>query len=160
SKFVKGDAIAGIVITIVNLIAGFIIGMVVEGMPVGDSISTYSQLTVGDGLVSQIPSLLMSLATGVIVTRSKDSPEGGIGGDFSRQLTQSFAALFIAGVACVLMGIIPAMPKAPFFIIGALLLYAGWRAMAKLKQVEAEEEIIVEEDDSKPAGETPEQLIE
>ncbi len=103
SKFVKGDAIAGIVITIVNLIAGFIIGMVVEGMSVGDSIATYSQLTVGDGLVSQIPSLLMSLATGVIVTRSKDSPEGGIGGDFSRQLTQSFAALFIAGMACIFL---------------------------------------------------------
>lgn len=160
SKFVKGDAIAGIVITIVNLIAGFIIGMVVEGMSVGDSIATYSQLTVGDGLVSQIPSLLMSLATGVIVTRSKDSPEGGIGGDFSRQLTQSFAALFIAGMACIFMGIIPAMPKAPFFVIGALLLYAGWRSMSKLKQVEAEEEVVVEEDDSKPAGETPEQLIE
>lgn len=160
SKFVKGDAIAGIVITIVNLIAGFVIGMVVEGMTATDSISTYSQLTVGDGLVSQIPSLLMSLATGVIVTRSKDSPEGGIGGDFTKQLTQSFSALLIAGIACIFLGLIPAMPKLPFLVIGALLIFGGWKQLSALKKSEQEEEIIVEEDETKPAGETPEQLIE
>lgn len=160
SKFVKGDAIAGIVITIVNLIAGFIIGMVVEGMNAAESISTYSQLTVGDGLVSQIPSLLMSLATGVIVTRSKNSPEGGIGGDFTKQLSQSFSALMIAGIASIMMGLVPAMPKLPFLVVGALLIFAGWRQLTSLKRAEVEEEVMVEEDETKPAGETPEQLIE
>lgn len=160
SKFVKGDAIAGIVITLVNLIAGFIIGMAVEGLSATDSIQTYSQLTVGDGLVSQIPSLLMSLATGVIVTRAKDSPEGGIGGDFTKQISQSFSALLIAGVAAILMGLIPAMPKLPFFIIGALLILGGVKQLRALKEAEQEEEITVEEDENKPAGETPEQLIE
>ncbi|SPX70268.1 Flagellar biosynthesis protein flhA [Mobiluncus mulieris] len=160
SKFVKGDAIAGIVITIVNLIAGFIIGMAIEGMNATDSIATYSQLTVGDGLVSQIPSLLMSLATGVIVTRSKDSPEGGIGGDFTKQLSQSFSALMIAGIAAILMGLVPAMPKLPFLVVGALLVFGGWKQLSALKRAETEEEVMVEEDETKPAGETPEQLIE
>ena len=161
SKFVKGDAIAGIIITLVNLIAGFIMGMVVDGMTATDAISTYSQLTVGDGLVSQIPSLLMSLATGVIVTRSKDSDEGGIGGDFSKQLTQSFLALFVAGVASILMGLIPSMPKLPFMGVGALLIYGGWMQMKKLRAAELEREVTVEEEDEiKPAGETQEQLIE
>ena len=161
SKFVKGDAIAGIIITLVNLIAGFIMGMVVDGMTATDAISTYSQLTVGDGLVSQIPSLLMSLATGVIVTRSKDSDEGGIGGDFSKQLTQSFLALFVAGVASILMGLIPSMPKLPFTAVGALLIYGGWMQMKKLRAAELEREVTVEEEDEiKPAGETQEQLIE
>lgn len=161
SKFVKGDAIAGIIITLVNLIAGFIMGMVVDGMTATDAISTYSQLTVGDGLVSQIPSLLMSLATGVIVTRSKDSDEGGIGGDFSKQLTQSFLALFVAGVASILMGLIPSMPKLPFMVVGALLIYGGWMQMKKLRAAELEREVTVEEEDEiKPAGETQEQLIE
>lgn len=160
SKFVKGDAIAGIVITIVNLIAGFIIGMAIEGMNATDSIATYSQLTVGDGLVSQIPSLLMSLATGVIVTRSKDSPEGGIGGDFTKQLSQSFSALMIAGIAAILMGLVPAMPKLPFLVVGALLVFGGWKQLSTLKRAETEEEVMVEEDETKPAGETPEQLIE
>ena len=152
SKFVKGDAIAGIIITLVNLIAGFIMGMVVDGMTATDAISTSSQLTVGDGLVSQIPSLLMSLATGVIVTRSKDSDEGGIGGDFSKQLTQSFLALFVAGVASILMGLIPSMPKLPFMVVGALLIYGGWMQMKKLRAAELEREVTVEE--------TQEQLIE
>lgn len=160
SKFVKGDAIAGIVITLVNLIAGFIVGMVVDGLSVTDSIQTYSQLTVGDGLVSQIPSLLMSVATGIIVTRANNDQGGGLGNDFSNQLIQSSAALFIAGAVAIMMGIIPAMPKLPFFGIGSILIFAGYRQVQRLKAEEEAAEVTVEEAPDKPAGETPEQLIE
>src|SRR3954447_18343195 len=79
SKFVKGDAIAAIIITIVNLVGGFAVGMLQRGMSPGEAINSYSLLTVGDGLVSQIPALLMSVATGVIVTRS--TSEGDVGSD-------------------------------------------------------------------------------
>lgn len=160
SKFVKGDAIAGIVITLINLIGGFIIGMVQYGMSATESMATYSQLTVGDGLVSQIPALLMSTSTGIIVTRANSEEEGGIGQDITGQLTQSSAALFIAGSAAVLLGIIPAMPTVPFFIIGSILIFAGWWQLRNSKKEEEQEDVMVEEEPLKPAGETPEQLIE
>ena len=86
SKFVKGDAIAAIVITLVNLIGGFAIGVAQKGMSFGDAISTYSLLSVGDGLVSQIPALLLSVATGLIVTRA--TSDGDMGSDIIRQLGQ------------------------------------------------------------------------
>ena len=79
SKFVKGDAIAGIIVTLINLIGGFAIGVIQRGMAPGDAVSTFSLLTVGDGLVSQIPALLLSTATGIIVTRS--ATEGDMGTD-------------------------------------------------------------------------------
>ncbi len=77
SKFVKGDAIAGIIITVVNIVAGFVIGMLQMGMPAGEALSRFTILTVGDGLVSQIPALLVSTAAGLVVTRSSGDPEPG-----------------------------------------------------------------------------------
>ena len=87
SKFVKGDAIAGLVITAVNLIGGFLIGVVQRGLPIAEAISTYALLTVGDGLVSQIPALLVSIAAGLIVTRSTGNADLGsdVFAQFSRQ---------------------------------------------------------------------------
>ncbi|QDB78185.1 flagellar biosynthesis protein FlhA [Georgenia sp. 311] len=158
SKFVKGDAIAGIVITIINLVGGFVIGMVQRGMSAGESIETYSLLTVGDGLVTQIPALLMAVATGLVVTRAtSDDDMGTLAGS---QLTQSRSALMIAGVAALVMAAIPGIPKLPFVLVGALLLVAAQRIKggenAATRASEAEEAASA----LQPAAETPEMLIE
>ncbi|BDZ45079.1 hypothetical protein GCM10025866_09880 [Naasia aerilata] len=95
SKFVKGDAIAGIVIIIINLVGGIAIGMLTHGQSIEDAVSTYSLLTIGDGLVTQVPALLMAVSTGMIVTRS--GAESDMGSTASGQLAQSRLALLIAG---------------------------------------------------------------
>ncbi len=126
TKFVKGDAMAAVIITFVNLIGGFAIGMLQRGMPAGEAIQTYSLLTVGDGLVSQIPALLMSVATGVIVTRS--TSEGDVGSDLIGQLGRHREALRIGGAAILGLCLIPGMPKLPFLIVGGLVLLASTRS--------------------------------
>lgn len=125
SKFVKGDAIAGIVILIVNVIGGIAIGMLQRGMDIMQALSTYTIMTIGDGLVTQIPALLMAVSTGMVVTRSNAHTEEDLGSTASKQLSQSRMALMIAGVAAIAMGLIPGMPILTFAVIGAgLLLFA------------------------------------
>ncbi|MCD5309853.1 flagellar biosynthesis protein FlhA [Kineosporia babensis] len=126
TKFVKGDAMAAIIITLVNLIGGFAIGMLQRGMPAGEAIQTYSLLSVGDGLVSQIPALLMSVATGVIVTRSTGA--GDVGTDLIQQLGRNRQALMIGGGSLIGLCLIPGMPKVPFLIVGGLVLFLAFRA--------------------------------
>jgi flagellar biosynthesis protein FlhA len=126
TKFVKGDAMAAVIITFVNLIGGFAIGMLQRGLAAGEAISTYSLLTVGDGLVSQIPALLMSVATGVIVTRS--TSEGDVGSDLIGQLGRHREALRIGGAALLGLCLIPGMPKLPFLIVGSLVLLLSTRS--------------------------------
>jgi flagellar biosynthesis protein FlhA len=126
TKFVKGDAMAAVIITFVNLVGGFAVGMLQKGMPPGDAVNTYSLLTVGDGLVSQVPALLMSVATGVIVTRS--TSDGDVGNDLVGQLSRHREALRIGGGALVALCVVPGMPKLPFLVAGGLLLAASTRA--------------------------------
>jgi flagellar biosynthesis protein FlhA len=125
TKFVKGDAVAAVIITLVNLVGGFAIGMFSKGMAPADAIATYSLLSVGDGLVSQIPALLMSVATGVIVTRS--GSDGDVGNDLVGQLARHREALRIGGGALVALCLVPGMPKLPFLFAGGLLLLASTR---------------------------------
>ncbi|GAA4920174.1 flagellar biosynthesis protein FlhA [Membranihabitans marinus] len=125
SKFVKGDAIAGIVITLINLTGGIAIGMLQQSMGVEDALNTYALLTVGDGLATQIPALLMAVSTGMIVTRSQ--AESDLGSTASRQLSQSQTALLVAGVAAISIGLISGMPRLPFLGVGAVLIFAAWR---------------------------------
>jgi flagellar biosynthesis protein FlhA len=125
SKFVKGDAIAAIIITVVNLVGGFAIGMLQRGMSPGEAIERYSLLSVGDGLVSQIPALLLSVATGLIVTRS--ASEGDMGGSVAKQLGQHQRALRIGGGAMLSLCLVPGLPKLPFLLVGGLILYAAQR---------------------------------
>ncbi|MFC7479743.1 flagellar biosynthesis protein FlhA [Luedemannella flava] len=136
SKFVKGDAIAAIVITIVNLVGGFIIGMVQKGMAPGDAVNHYSLLSVGDGLVSQIPALLMSVATGLIVTRS--ATEGDLGGTVAGQLGAHKRALQIGGAAVLALCLIPGLPKLPFILVGGLVLGVASRLKAPAAEVTEE----------------------
>jgi flagellar biosynthesis protein FlhA len=128
SKFVKGDAIAGIIIIIINLIGGIAIGMVQRGMEITDALNTYALLTIGDGLVTQIPALLMAVSTGIIVTRSNAEEE--LGTAASAQLTQSRNALMIAGGAAVGMAFIPGMPLIPFVLVGGALFFIAQRVKA------------------------------
>lgn len=138
SKFVKGDAIAGIIIIIINFVGGIAIGVLQRGMNVGDALNSYGLLTMGDGLVTQIPALLMAVSTGMIVTRS--NAEEDMGRTASSQLMQSPNALLIAGVAAVAMALIPGMPIVPFLMVGAALLFGSRRLAAQQKkQSEAED---------------------
>ncbi len=155
SKFVKGDAIAGIVITIINLVGGFAVGMLQMGMSAGEAIEKFSLLTIGDGLVTQIPALLMSVSTGLIVTRA--ASDSDMGTTASTQLTQSKNALQIAGAAAIGLAIVPGMPKVPFVLVGATLLIAAQRVRATPESAElvAPEAAVA----AQPAD-TPEALIE
>ncbi|GAA2483309.1 flagellar biosynthesis protein FlhA [Terrabacter carboxydivorans] len=125
SKFVKGDAIAGIVIIIVNVVGGIAVGMVQRGLSLTDAVNTYTLLTVGDGLVTQIPALLMAVSTGMIVTRS--NAEADLGRTASVQLSQSRTALLVAGCASIVMALLPGMPPLPFLAVGGLLVLASRR---------------------------------
>ncbi|TFD65261.1 flagellar biosynthesis protein FlhA [Cryobacterium ruanii] len=158
SKFVKGDAIAGLVIIVINLIGGIAIGMLQRGMEIGEAVNTYALLTIGDGLVTQIPALLMAVSTGMIVTRS--NAETDIGSTASAQLTQSRNALTIAGAAAILMALIPGMPVLPFLMVGMALMLIAQRIKAgedtKLASIEA----TTASEKSAPKTDTTEDLIE
>jgi flagellar biosynthesis protein FlhA len=156
SKFVKGDAIAGIVIILINIVGGITIGMVQRGMEVGDAIDTYTLLTIGDGLVTQIPALLMAVSTGMIVTRANSDAD--MGENASTQLLQSRTALLIAAAAAALMGLIPGMPIIPFFIAAIVLLVLAQRAGAR-DAAAARESRLAELATTAPKTETPEDLI-
>jgi flagellar biosynthesis protein FlhA len=134
SKFVKGDAIAAIIITLVNLIGGFAVGVGQLGMPFGEAVTTYSLLSVGDGLVSQIPALLLSVATGLIVTRA--TGENDMGTDIMRQVTANRTPLRIAGFSALTLCLIPGLPKIPFMLAGGLMLVAS----SRIKEVDEDVE--------------------
>lgn len=146
SKFVKGDAVAGIVITIINIIGGIIIGVLQKNMTAATAAQTYTILSVGDGLVSQVPALLVSTASGILVTRS--GSEENLGNTLSSQLTAFPVATGIASAIMLFLGIVPSMPKIPFFTaslaMGALtyLLYKDAAAKEIQEFVSEEEEII------------------
>ncbi len=156
SKFVKGDAIVGIIIIIINLIGGIAIGMLQRGMEIGDAVQTYSLLSMGDGLVSQIPALLMAVATGMIVTRSNASSD--MGTTAAAQLTQSRPALIVAGVAAIIMALIPGMPTLLFLGVGVLLIFMGQRV--KAAETAALKTAALEAMPTAPANETTEDIIE
>lgn len=146
SKFVKGDAIAGIIITVINILAGFILGAMTMGLTLIESLQRFTLLTVGDGLVSQIPALMISVATGIIVTRA--ASENNLGTDVISQLFAQSKVLFLVGGFVLLLGVITPLPDFPFLVIGAAVLVAGYLAMRKNQQ--EEENIESEEAVSEP----------
>src|SRR4051794_6291433 len=124
SKFVKGDAMAGILITGINLLGGIVIGVVQQGMPFAEAGHHFSLLSIGDGLCAQIPALLISVATGIIVTRSAGQDD--LGSTVATQLLDQRKAPIIAGAMIICFGLVPGLPKLPFFFIGGLFLLVGW----------------------------------
>jgi flagellar biosynthesis protein FlhA len=156
TKFVKGDAIAGIIITIINLLGGFAVGMFQRGMDFSAATNRYTLLTVGDGLVSQIPALLISTATGIIVTRG--ASENSLGADVTQQLFTQYRVLAAAGAVVAVFGFIGGLPKIPFFMIGGLLgglAYGLWKSE---KGGEIEEDEAMEQQQIEQAR-RPETLI-
>lgn len=123
SKFVRGDAVAGLIITFINVIGGLLIGVLQHGMPVGDAANTYIQLTVGDGLVTQIPAIIVSVAAGFLVTKA--GVEGSADKAFVAQLASNPVSLGVVSGTAGLIGLIPGMPLLPF---AALALGAGFMA--------------------------------
>ena len=123
SKFVKGDAIAGIIITAINLIAGFVIGMVQLDLSAQEAIETYSILTIGDGLVSQVPALIISTAAGMVVARS--SSEDTMGFEIKTQLFKNKLALRVVGTTMAIFGLVPGMPFLTFLGLGAIFFYVS-----------------------------------
>ncbi|OGQ05575.1 MAG: EscV/YscV/HrcV family type III secretion system export apparatus protein [Deltaproteobacteria bacterium RIFCSPLOWO2_01_44_7] len=121
-KFVKGDAIAGIIIILINIIAGLIIGVTRQGMELTDALNLYTILTIGDGLVQQIPALIISVSAGIVVTRVTAETEGSnLGREIVTQITAYPKALVIAAALLLSMALVPALPKIPFIIVGAVL---------------------------------------
>ncbi len=143
SKFVKGDAIASIIILVINLLGGFVIGMAVHGMPFGEAMETFSVLTIGDGLVSQIPALLISTAAGLIVTRA--ASEGNLAYDLTKQLFNFPKLLYIVAGTVALLGIFTPIGPVSTLPFAALLTYAGFRMSKNQAQLQQQEELMVEE---------------
>ena len=144
TKIVKGDAIMSIIITAINFTAGVIIGVVQSNMSFGDVLSVYSLATVGDGLVSQIPALLISTSTGLIVTRAV--AEGSLNQDVSRQFSAQPKAIMAAGAIMVVMSFIPGMPKIQMYLLAAVLLFGGNGILQSIKVKELKEMEVASED--------------
>ncbi len=143
SKYVKGDAIAGLIITIINIIGGVIMGMTKSGLSAGDAFNKYAILTIGDGLVSQIPSLMISLSTGIIVT--KVSKEADIGDLLVKQLFSIPKVLYMVGGAMILLGTVTPLPFIVFTGYGVIMLLTGRVISKKIKVAKVQDEVSAEE---------------
>ncbi|WP_425280432.1 flagellar biosynthesis protein FlhA [Paenibacillus camerounensis] len=143
SKFVKGDAIASIIILLINLIGGFIIGMVVHGMDFSEALSTYSVLTIGDGLVSQIPALLISTASGLIVTRA--ASDGNLAEDLTGQLMSYPNLLYIVAVTIAFLGFFTPITVLSTLPLAGLMAYAAYTMGQKANKKQIADEQLVEE---------------
>jgi len=157
SKFVRGDAVAAVAIVAVNIIGGFAIGALQLGMSLTQALQTYTLLTVGEGLVSQIPALLISTATGIIVTRT--AAEENMGSDVLRQLTANPRALAIVAGLMVGFGLVPGLPKLPFMIMAAAIGGVAW-VLQREKKVARERQAEVEAAPAAPALIEPEAVAQ
>lgn len=148
SKFVSGNVTAGIFITVVNLVAGLITGMILRHEQFSVAIETYSRLTIGDGLLSQLPSLLLSFSTGMLVTASNSDEQ--LSDDLKKQFTSSGVTYMIAGAAMALLGILPGMPWYVLLPLGAVSVYAGFR----MQRAQAAQELAKKQAEAAAAGKT------
>lgn len=145
SKFVRGDAVAGLIITAINILGGFAIGVLQLKMDLTQALETYTILTIGDGLVSQVPALLISTASGFIVSRSTSGKN--MGEDFTQQLLTNYKVLFVVSGVMLAFGLTPGMPKIPFLTLSGLLGYFAYnsRQSKGMETAEAMEEEAAEE---------------
>ena len=156
SKFVKGDAIAAIIITFVSLLGGFLIGVMQKGYSLSEAINRYSLLAVGDGLVSQIPALLISISAGLIVTRA--ATKNDLGTDIVEQFSRYRTAIRVAGGAGIALALVPGVPKLPFILVGGLLIIMSTRMTDPLPDEEASTAVQQYEEDLPPAPDSAEAL--
>ncbi len=138
-KFVKGDAIAGIVITLINIVAGLIIGIVMMGMGAGEAAQVYSILTIGSGLVSQIPALLISISAGMVVTRvASEQKNTNLGAQVMGQLISQPKAIGVTAVLLLVMAITPGLPKIPFFLLAGVVGIVGHNLLKNQREIDEE----------------------
>ena len=140
AKFVRGDAAAGLVITAINLIGGFIIGMTQQNLSAAESLATYTRLTVGDGLVTQIPALIVSTAAGMLVTYGSSNP--AMGPTIGKQLLRSPRTLYIAAGVLVTFALVPGLPTVPFLLLSGLSAGAGYLVQAGILKATEEDDRI------------------
>ncbi len=153
SKFVRGDAVAGIIITLVNIVAGFVIGMLQLGLPAGEALARFTILTVGDGLVSQVPALLVSTAAGMIVTRS--SGDLSLGQALTMQIFNQPKALNLAAGSLAALGLIPGLPTVPFLLLSAGIAVAA-RVIGKRVKAAGAEQLAEQEREDLATAAAPE----
>ena len=157
SKFVKGDAIAAIVIMLINIGGGFVIGMLQRDLDAVTSLNTYTLLTVGEGLVSQIPALLISTATGIIVTRA--ASEGNLGADIVKQLFNNERIFFINTGVLTMLAIVPGLPGIPFFTLAVICGFIGYSLHRKSAVVAEDESQAERETQAKAEATRPENIV-
>jgi flagellar biosynthesis protein FlhA len=159
SKFVRGDAIAGLIITLINFLGGVIVGSMQRGLSMNEALQTYALLTVGDGLVAQIPALLISTASGLIVTRA--ASEDNLGKDLAREITRTPRVLMIAAFLLLVLGLLPGLPKIPFFLLSlGLAGFSYLRSRAKVEEAEVSAEKAPEIEELPRSVEDIAQMIE
>jgi flagellar biosynthesis protein FlhA len=164
SKFVKGDAIAGIIITVINIAAGFIVGIIQMGLPAGEALSRFTVLTVGDGLVSQIPALLVSTSAGLVVTRSSSSLN--LGQTLTLQIFRKRKPLYLSAGAMFALALIPGLPTGPFMFLSVTTAAAGYflgRRVAKYDEMQAQtdeqEQVVQDQPEEETEGIRSEDLF-
>lgn len=135
TRFTQRDAVASLLITVINILAGFLIGVLQHGMELGRALATYTVLTIGDGLVTVIPALMISISGGLIVTRA--SSDRDMADEFQRQVFGADQPLLLAAGALLLMAVVPGLPKIPFLVLAAGLGAAGQRLRAKKRRMAA-----------------------
>ena len=161
SKFVRGDAVAGLIITVINLIAGLVIGVMQHGMSASDAMSVFSLLTVGDGLVSQIPALVISIAAGIIITRASSNTALPL--ELKAQFTSHPKVHFVASGSLLLMSLIPGLPFIPFMILAMGLAASGYylHLGEQNKELTAEiEDVTPEVEEARPEDSLDDLLVE
>ncbi|KFL44352.1 flagellar biosynthesis protein FlhA [Lysinibacillus sp. BF-4] len=156
TKFVKGDAIASMVMVIINLLFGLIIGVVQMDLEFAEAATKFSKLTVGDGIVAQIPALLISTATGIVVTRA--SSKGSLGGDITDQLFAQAKLMYIAGGTIVLLGLFTPIPMLITIPVGGSLILGAYM-MDRKKPEDAEEMLEIEEEEATDVMKSPENVV-
>ncbi|MEK9726744.1 MAG: flagellar biosynthesis protein FlhA [Candidatus Margulisiibacteriota bacterium] len=155
NKFVKGDAIAGIIILVINILGGLLIGRFMQGLSFGDAVTIFTTLSIGDGLVAQVPALLIAIASGLVVTKS--ASDHSLGKDVGDQILSQPRAFAVTSVILFLFGLIPGFPLIPFFILGA---GSGAMAVTILKKRGTEDELGIESaSESESGAKKPENLL-
>lgn len=156
SKFVKGDAIAAIIIIVINITGGFFIGMIQKNMTVLQALQNYTLLTVGEGLVNQIPALLISTATGIVVTRA--ASDTNLGHDLTKQLFTNQRIFFIVAGVLAILGLVPGLPALPFMLMSALLTLIGY-FLKTYAEEEAKQQVTQQEEKEIEDVKKPENIV-
>jgi len=155
SKFVRGDAVAGIIITGINIVGGFFIGVFQQGMEMTDAASTYTLLTIGDGLVSQVPALIISTAAGLLISRS--SSDNKMGEEFTKHIFSQDVPIYIGSAIVCMLGLVPGLPTIPFMGLGLGLAATVYYLR---KNVKEEEKALVEKEMAEPTEEAGPEDVE